>query len=101
VDNGYIYFRAGQRINNISAGIVVSQVSLYMDKVGNPRGIGFCVVRKVSDDSVVGTVGSVDVSTLPAAPSNPTRVLFNTNAVKLPIIGDYRIVFEWDISGGG
>ncbi|GEM_PF-468638 len=99
-NNGYIYFRAGQRINSIPAGTVVRQISLYMDKVGNPRGIGFCMVRKVSDDSVAGTVGIVDVSTLPATPSNPTWVLFYNNPVKIPNKGDYRIVFEWAVAGG-
>jgi len=99
-NNGYIYYRAGQRINNIPAGAVVSQVSLYMDKLGTPTGIGSCVVRKVSDDSIVGTIGTVDVSTLPATPANPTWVLFNTTSIKIPTKGDYRIVFEWDTVGG-
>jgi len=99
-NNGYIYYRAGQRVNNIPAGTVVSQVKLYMDKLGNPTGTGSCIVRKVSDGSMVGIVGTVDVSTLPASPADPTWILFNTNAVKIPSKGDYRIVFEWDTSGG-
>jgi len=99
-NNGYIYYRAGQRINNIRAGAVVNQVSLYMDKVGNPTGTGSCVVRKVSDDSIVGTFGTIDISTLPTSPANPTWVLFNTTSIKIPTKGDYRIVFEWDIKEG-
>jgi hypothetical protein len=99
-NNGYIYYRAGQRVNNIPAGTVVSQVKLYMDKVGTPTGTGSCVVRKVSDNSVVGTVGTVDISTLPASPAEPTWVLFNTTTIKIPNKGDYRIVFEWDTKGG-
>jgi glycosyltransferase involved in cell wall biosynthesis len=78
-NNGYIYYRAGQRINHISAGAVVNQVKVYMDKVGNPTGTGSCVVRKVSDDSIVGTFGTIDISTLPATPA---------------------IVFEWNATGG-
>jgi len=99
-NNGYIYYRAGQRINNIRAGAVVNQVSLFMDKVGNPTGTGSCVVRRVSDDSIVGTFGTIDISTLPATPANPMWVLFNSTAIKIPAKGDYRIVFEWDIKEG-
>jgi len=100
-NNGYIYYRAGQRINRISAGTVVSQIRLYMDKVGNPKGVGSCVVRKVSDDSIVGAVGTADISSLPdASAPRPKWVLFNTTGIKIPNKGDYRIVFEWDAAGG-
>ena len=99
--DGYLYCRAGQRINRISAGSVVSQVRLYMDKVGDPKGTGSCVVRKVSDDLIVGNLGTVDIDSLPdvSAP-HPKWVLFNTADIKIPNKGDYRIVFEWDTAGG-
>ena len=100
-NEGYTFYRAGQRINRISAGAVVNRIRLYMDKVGNPKGVGSCVVRKVSDDSIVGTFGTVDLSSLPdASASRPKWVLFNTMDIKIPNKGDYRIVFEWDTAGG-
>ena len=99
---GFFYTKAGQRINRIPAEAVISQVRMYMDKVGNPAGTGACVVRAVSDDTIIGTVGTVDVSILPdSSAPHPDWVLFeNTVGIRIPDKGDYRIVFEWDNSGG-
>lgn len=99
-NDGSVYQRAGQRIDGIAAGSVVEQVMLSMDKVGSPRGLGSCVVRKVSDDSVVGTLGTVDVAELPdASAPRPKWVVFNAGSVEFPESGDYRMVLEWDPAG--
>lgn len=98
--DGFTFARAGQRINDVPTGAVVAHVSLYMDRIGKPSGVGSCVVRKVADDSIVGTLGTMDISRLPPAPATPAWVSFKANPVKIPSSGDYRIVFEWDPAGG-
>ena len=97
---GFNFNSAGQRIDKIPAGAVVNKVVMFIDKVGNPNGKGSCVVREVRNDSIVGTVGSIDISKLPTVPADPKWVLFDTTPVKIPKKGDYRIVFEWNTNGG-
>lgn len=99
-NDGYVFSRAGQRVDRVARGATIRRVMLFMDKMGEPTGQGTCFVRRVNDDSLVGSLGTIDVSKLPKAPADPKWILFDTNEVKIPKKGDYRIVFEWDPKSG-
>lgn len=94
VDNVYGGRRAGQYI---SAGTgVITQVKFYLAKTGTPTGTGYARIRRASDDSLVGTLGSVNVATLGGAAWST----FSTTPVyvfDIPI----RICFEFDGGDAG
>lgn len=98
--SGHEFCRSGQRFDDIRSGSVIMDVRIYMDKVGDPVGIGSCVVRKVSDDSIVGRLGSVDVATLPDASAPRPKWISFKEKVRIEQKGDYRIMFEWDNASG-
>ena len=56
--------RAGQALS-LSAGDVIKQVDLLLDSSGSPTGTATVNIRKSSDDSIVGALGTLDVSTVP------------------------------------
>lgn len=99
---GYEFNKAGQRINRIPSGTTIKSVKFFMDKIGNPVGEGACVVRKVKDDTIVGCLGTINLSILPDAYApNPKWITFeNGNGIKIAEKGDYRIIFEWDSIDG-
>lgn len=88
---GGAYTRAAERVNNVAAAYTI-KVSYYLQKVGNPTGTAYVRVRQVSDDSIVGTIGTVDVSTLGTNWYDFTGSIYN------PIAQDLRFTFEY--SGG-
>lgn len=61
--NGSPNFRGGQRINSFPVG-TISQVSFYLQKLGNPPGSFDVRARKVSDDSIIGTFGTMSADSL-------------------------------------
>lgn len=95
--DGYIelragaYVRGGERIDDFPISII-SQVSFYLTKSGTPTGTAYCRIRRVSDDGIVGTLGSVDVSTLSGAWYDFTSDVTN------PTEQDLRFTLEY--SGG-
>jgi len=63
-------------------------------KWGNPTGTAYVRVRKVSDDSILGTIGTIDVSTL-----TTSSVWYDfTGSVSNPTQQDLRFTVEY--SGG-
>jgi len=88
------YTRAGQRINAFPVSTITS-VEFVLWKSGAPTGTATVNVRKVSDDSIIGTLGTIDVSTLA---TGPTWYAFN-NPVSITASQDIRILVEY--SGGG
>jgi len=85
---------AGIRVNVMPAGLI-EQVSFYLQKYGNPTGTAYARARRVSDDGLVGTFGSIDVSTL-----TTSWVYYDfTDGVTIPSNQDVRILIEYD--GGG
>lgn len=58
--------RVGQRIDSFADSNIV-KISFYLKKTGSPTGTAYIRVRKVSDDSILGTIGTLDVSTLTGA----------------------------------
>jgi len=69
--------RQGQRIDSFPSDTIVS-VQFYMNKNGTPTGTATARVRKVSDDSVLGELGTLDVSTLTGS---TTWVTFDDTSV--------------------
>jgi len=90
------YTRAGQRLDSFVRGLV-TQISFRLAKTGNPTGTAYCRIRQVSDDSIVGTVGSIDVTTLGAA----AWVDFTTTSVFNPAAQDLRFTIEYDEGDAG
>jgi len=61
--NGGTISRIGQRIDSFPV-VPITQISFYLRKVGSPTSTAYIRVRAVSDDSIIGTIGTLDVSTL-------------------------------------
>jgi len=83
--------RGGLRVNRFAG--LVSRADFFLAKQGNPTGTGYARVRDCSDDSVIGTLGSIDVSTLGTAYS---WHIFNSSSVVVPTNTDVYIAFEYD-----
>lgn len=85
--------RAGERINSVLLGTII-QVSFKMSKTGSPTGTAYIRIRAVSDDSIIGTIGTIDVSTIAGTATwyDFTGSVFNTATQ------DLRFSFEY--SGG-
>jgi len=81
--------RVGQRIEDFVG--TIESVQVKLQKVLTPTGTGYLRVRKVSDDSVIGTLGTVDVSTL----GGFAFVTFNATPVVVTPEQDIRISFEY------
>lgn len=94
VGGSVAYQRVGDRWDNFPAGAVVTSAQFYLEQVLNPVGTAYARVRKVSDDSVIGTLGSVDVAT--GIPGAYAYVTFNTTPVTNSALQDVRISFEYD-----
>lgn len=88
--------RIGERLDAaVVNGQVISQVIVKLGKQGSPTGTGYLRVRKTSDDSLVTTIGSIDVSTLT---TSQVDKVFNTTATSVLTNEDHRVLFEY--SGG-
>ncbi|MEM3045885.1 MAG: hypothetical protein QW057_02250 [Candidatus Bathyarchaeia archaeon] len=84
--------RVGQRYT-VGGDTHISRVDFQLAKTGSPAGYGYIRIRKVSDDSTVATIGSIDVATLPTSLTwyqFPCDVTLDA--------GEYRFTFEY--SGG-
>lgn len=87
--------RVAQRINAFPVG-TITQVSFHLAKYGSPTGTAYIRVRKVSDDSILGTVSEKDVSTLT---TNATWYDFNASSVTVDSEQDIRITAEYSAGG--
>ena len=83
--------RFGQRYDTFPGGYLTS-LSFWLLKNNLPTGTGYARVRLVSDDSIIGTIGSVDVATFGGAGA---KVTFNTTPIHIPS-ADVRFTFEYD-----
>lgn len=89
------YTRIAERINSFSVGNNITKASWLLKKGGAggaPTGTGYARVRKVSDDSIIGTLGTIDVSTIDGA--TPTWYDFTT-ALLMPTTEDIYPTFEY------
>lgn len=98
--NGYVslkstgYTGQGQHFTDFPISTITS-IQIYLNKTGSPTGTLYVRARKVSDDSIIGTLGSIDVSTIS---SGHNAYTFNTTPVFNSAVQDIRITAEY--SGG-
>ena len=85
--------RRGERFTAWPAS-TISSIDFSLSKVGSPTGTLYVRVRKVSDDSILGTLGSINVATLTTSPAWYT---FDTTEVTNPIAQDIRILAEYNV----
>lgn len=92
----YLYsgnpYRAGQRFDDFPATYITS-ASFYLYKSGDPppTGTGYVRVRRVSDDEIIGTLGSISFSEIG---TSPAWYDFDTTPVYNPTVQDVRICWE-------
>lgn len=83
-------FRDGQRIDSFSG--IITSASFKLRKSGSPTGTGTATVRSVSPDAILGTLGTIDVSTISAS---LTWYKFDAASVEVLTATDVRILFEY------
>jgi hypothetical protein len=86
--------RYGERFNNQPVS-TISSISLLMYRYGSLSGTATCTVRAVSDDSLIGTLGSIAASSIGTSYAYYT---FNSTSVSITTVRDIRILLEY--SGG-
>lgn len=86
--------RAGQKM--AMPVCTIYSVAFELTKNGGPTGTGYARVYKVSDGSLTGTIGQIDVSTIAVG---QTTYTFTTTPIEITSAADYYVVFEY--SGGG
>ena len=83
--------RNGERFTNFPA-VTILSIDFKMWKGGfSPTGTIYCNVRRVSDDGLIGTLGTLNAATLTGV---PTWYTFNTPVVN-PAVQDIRISIEF------
>jgi len=93
---GYEYL--GQRFNAFTGHI--SEARFWMNRAGNPTGTGYIRVLKVSDDSIIGTIGSFAVDDI--ANTGNAEYTYNENSVDISVATDIRVVIDaTGITGDG
>jgi hypothetical protein len=88
--------RAGQHFTSYPISYIYS-VEAYIAKSGSPTGTANLTIRKASDDSVIGIIGSVNVSTLGAA----AWIKFDTTPVLNPVAQDIYVCVEYNGGDAG
>lgn len=84
--------RYGQRIDNFPESTITS-VAFYLAKgAGSPSGTAYARVREATGDAILGTLGTLDVSTLT---QSPAWVVF-TDPVVVPSTQHIRVTFEYE-----
>jgi hypothetical protein len=84
--------RMGERFNSWPAGVITS-IDCRLLKHGSPTGTFYVRVRRVSDDAILGTLGSKLASSLT---TYHVWYTFNTSPVVIDTTEDIRISVEWD-----
>ena len=84
--------KAGHRYNSFPA-VTVSELSFKLWKLGSPTGTADITIRAVSGDTVIGTIGTMDVTTLT---TDGAWYDFNDLPVVIPSQQDVRFCFEWE-----
>ncbi len=80
----------------MTAGNKISEVDFLLDKVGAPSGTATVCIRQSSDDSSIGTLGTVDVSTLPSSAANPIWMRFRpATPIVIQNTEDHYVLIEY------
>lgn len=82
--------KAGERLNSFVGLITSATFKLY--KAGSPPGDVYANVYKVSDGSLIGTLGSISTSTITTSAAAYT---FSSRPVKISTSTDIRVVVEY------
>jgi hypothetical protein len=85
--------RAGNKTANFTGLITAAKMKLY--KTGAPTGTLTVNIRDQADDSIIGTLGTIDVSTLGGAAADYT---FDDAIILVPSLTNIRMLAEY--SGG-
>lgn len=91
--------RAGERLNAFPEGTITS-VNFNFQNAGAPTGTAYCTVRKVSDDSLLGIIGTLDVSTIIFNAFVGWDYVFSGGSAYVPSAQDIRVQVEWAGTGG-
>jgi len=82
------YQRSGQKFTIWSAGII-GGISIPVSKTGSPTGTASVTVRSVSDDTLLGTLGTFDVSTVSGASVTVSNPVIVPTAQSIYILVEY------------
>jgi hypothetical protein len=82
-------FRGGSRFNSFSG--TIDSAKVYLSKASSPTGTLTMTVRAVSDDSLIGTLGTLDVSTLTGSMVEKTF----SSPVAVSVSQDIRVLAEY------
>lgn len=87
--------RVGQRMY-LLAGTVINSVSFYGNDWADEAGNLTCTIRKVSDDGIIGTIGTFPFALFPSAFLSlpPGWVTVSTTPVTIPTSGEFRVLLE-------
>lgn len=84
----------------LCAPCTITSATFSLCKSGSPTGTAYARLRLVSDDSLIGTFGSIDVSTLAVHP-NFTDYTFNTTSVSNSTTRPVYLSIEYDGGSAG
>ena len=97
-NNGNLYngnnTRYGERLNSFPASTIVG-ATFKMYKVGAPTGTANVTIRKVSDDSSLGNLGSINVTTITTS-ADGAWYACNTSPINVPTTQDIRLAVEYN-----
>lgn len=86
--------RAGEKIEGKTQAYTITRVGFKLRKINSPTGTANITVRSVSDNTILGIVGTQDVS-LVSATGDGTWYYYNTTSVNVSANQDIRVLFEY------
>lgn len=86
------YYRVGEVLYDFPVSTVTSQ-TWSIRCTGNPTGTLYTRVRSASGDSILGTLGELDVSTM--TPGSQIDYVFNSGTAVVSTIQDIRVTAEY------
>lgn len=87
-----VYKRVGQTKPDFPYS-VVTEVQFYLTRINSPTGTAYARIRDYSDDSIIGTLGSVDVTTITDIGNE--WVSFNATSVAITEPTNVRFSLEY------
>lgn len=84
---------AGERLNATTPGYI-NNTGFFLLRAGAPTGTGSATVRYVANNTLLGTLGTIDVSTITAVVTG-AWYNFTSSSVIIPSAVDVRILFEY------
>lgn len=88
--------RDGERFNSFPA-TTIESVTLTLQKILSPTGTASLIIRRQSDSAVIGTLDTIDVSTIS---TSQTQYTFDANPVENPTVQDIYIAIEYNGGDG-